>query len=467
MRTRANTKPGKRVLIVDDSEEIREFLELAVEMIGHHAVLAPDMQQGLEVLRAGPVDAVITDVMMQGYAAGLELVTHVRSDLSPPVPPVIVCSGFPHFEEEARRRGAWTFLSKPFTIDHFQDALRGALAGKPAAAELVKRAASRARKLRTRAAEVAEASFREMRDGNPMLSDRAAWASTWAPAYLGSSHAVLLAQSEGGLRVTATNDAELLPVGTEVDDRLPFCRDVLETSSSVLLPDVSAFASSPAGTRPLPLRSFAAVPLRSTTGVAFGAICVFDGRPARLDTDDLAILEVMGQRAAAVVRGEPVARFFETPHVLSKESFSDLLAIELRRARRCSGFVELATVLLGRKQRDGSWIEAVSRITAARRRAVAVLDTDQIGLFAAAHDSETAGRELAAALADVHALLGIRGAGVVAVAGGLVPVVSENALMNVAAILAARTQKGGIERVVFQAEPWPQRIAASLTTAPG
>jgi len=465
MREPANAgKPGKSVLLIDDSEDLREFMALAIEMLGHHVVTAADPERGLEVLRSEAIDAVVTDIMMQGGAAGLDLITQLRSDFAPPVPPVIACSGFPHLQPEALRRGAWGFLAKPFSIEHLQQAVEGALAGRPAAPELVKQVATRARKLRSRAAAEAEAFFRDLRSSHPMFRERAGWAAKWTSAYLGVGHAILVALVDGSLRVAASSDETVLPVGAKADDRLPFCRDVLETTSSLLLPDAAAFATVPAKAKALPLRSFAAVPLSSTNGVPFGALCAFDDRPARLDAEDLAILEMLGQRAAATIREESVVPFFDLANVLTKESFVELFGVELRRARRSSGFVELAVVAIGRHRRDSAWVEAISRVTAGPRRALAAFG-DGLGMYAAAQDRSTAARELAASLGHLRDLLGIRGAGVVAVAGGEVPALGEQTLLTVAQVLASRARRGEVERVVLRAEPWRESKAGHQAAA--
>jgi len=453
------SRPSKKVLVVDDSEDLREFVALAIEMLGYDVVTAEDPQRGLEVLRSQAIDAVVTDIMMHGGPAGLDLITQVCSDFAPPVPPVIACSGFPHFESEALRRGAWAFLAKPFTIEHLQEAVEGALAGRSAAPDLVKREAAQAKKLRTRAAGEAEAFFRDLRGSHPMFTERAGWAVKWASAYLGVGHTVLLAPVDGSLRVAASNDETVLPVGAKMDDRLPFCRDVLETASSIVLPDAASFANVPAKAKALPLRAFAAVPLTWNNGVAFGVLCVFNDRPGGLEAEDLAILELLGQRASAAVRGESVVPFFDSASVLTEETFAELFGIELRRARRCSTFIELAAVIVCRRRRDTAWVEAISRITAGRRRGLAALGRDGMGIYAAAQDRFVAAREIAASLADLRGLLGIRGAGVVALAGGEVPAFGEQALLSVANVLASRARRGEVERVVLRAEPWQESKA--------
>jgi len=154
-----------------------------------------------------------------------------------------------------------------------------------------------------------------------------------------------------------------------------------------------------------------------------------------------------------------VVPFFDSASVLTEETFAELFGIELRRARRCSTFIELAAVIVGRRRRDTAWVEAISRITAGRRRGLAALGRDGMGIYAVAQDRFVAAREIAASLADLRGLLGIRGAGVVALAGGEVPAFGEQALLSVANVLASRARRGEVERVVLRAEPWQESKA--------
>jgi hypothetical protein len=86
-------------------------------------------------------------------------------------------------------------------------------------------------------------------------------------------------------------------------------------------------------------------------------------------------------------------------------------------------------------------------------------------MYAAAQDRSTAARELAASLGHLRDLLGIRGAGVVAVAGGEVPALGEQTLLTVAQVLASRARRGEVERVVLRAEPWRESKAGHQAAA--
>jgi signal transduction histidine kinase len=117
------------ILIVDDSEEVREFFAAALEPNGYHVDTAASGEQALRNIKSGRPDVVLLDVMMPGMS-GLELLHKLRSDLAPPVPTVILCSGGDMTQEEARHRGAFHFLRKPVHIPELLTIIEGALSQK-------------------------------------------------------------------------------------------------------------------------------------------------------------------------------------------------------------------------------------------------------------------------------------------------------------------------------------------------
>src|SRR5579862_6081237 len=100
------------VLVVDDSEELRTFVTALLEDAGFLVEQASDGVEALERARQRRPDLILLDVVMPRMD-GLDLLLRLRSDLAPPIPPVILCSGFDLTEEEALRRGAKRFLRKP------------------------------------------------------------------------------------------------------------------------------------------------------------------------------------------------------------------------------------------------------------------------------------------------------------------------------------------------------------------
>src|SRR5262245_39755321 len=103
---------AKRILAVDDSRELREFFQLVLAEAGYDVVTASSGAEALQKLNALGPDLILLDFIMPAMA-GLQFLTRLRSDFAPPIPPVILCSGFDLTEEEALRRGALMFLRKP------------------------------------------------------------------------------------------------------------------------------------------------------------------------------------------------------------------------------------------------------------------------------------------------------------------------------------------------------------------
>jgi DNA-binding NtrC family response regulator len=106
----SNRRTGKdrTILVVDDDEAIRAWLERLLTEAGYRVASALSVEQGKKLLASEEPDLLITDVRM-GAFNGLHLLA-----LSPASLPKIVITGHddPVVENDARRLGA-TFLLKP------------------------------------------------------------------------------------------------------------------------------------------------------------------------------------------------------------------------------------------------------------------------------------------------------------------------------------------------------------------
>jgi len=107
-----------RVLVVDDDAVDRYYpRSVLLQRFGAEVLEAESSVKALEILSQGPVDAIITDLLMPGMD-GLQMLEFVRTDPKLAGTEIIVVSGYSH--EQAVRRaiqmGAGDFLTKPF--DH-------------------------------------------------------------------------------------------------------------------------------------------------------------------------------------------------------------------------------------------------------------------------------------------------------------------------------------------------------------
>jgi two-component system, sensor histidine kinase and response regulator len=105
-----------RVLVVDDEPGMREGCRRALTLAGFAADTASDLDEALALLRRNVYELFLIDVMLPG-GSGLDLLDPILS--RDPDATCIIITGFSSIEVavEAIRRGAYNFLSKPFTSD--------------------------------------------------------------------------------------------------------------------------------------------------------------------------------------------------------------------------------------------------------------------------------------------------------------------------------------------------------------
>jgi two-component system, cell cycle response regulator len=110
----SNSDEQFNVLVVDDNEDLRDLVKLALEMGEYNCSAAASGQEALQILSETKVDLVITDIMMPGMD-GKELTHLIREKHEADV---IVISGFAEnfTYEEIIRWGASDFMQKPVKI---------------------------------------------------------------------------------------------------------------------------------------------------------------------------------------------------------------------------------------------------------------------------------------------------------------------------------------------------------------
>ena len=104
----------KKVLVVDDDEDIRDFLEMEITDIGYEVKTVSDGKSAVDAVASFEPNLILCDYIMPGMG-GMEVLVKVR-ELSKV--PVIILSGHMQLETSARLRkmGAQDVLEKPVDL---------------------------------------------------------------------------------------------------------------------------------------------------------------------------------------------------------------------------------------------------------------------------------------------------------------------------------------------------------------
>ena len=107
-----------KILIIEDDADVRAAIEAGLTKSGHSVLPTANGKDGLNALRQGMVDLVVTDIFMPEQE-GLETITALRKQY--PSLPVIAISGGNVVSGEmllvARELGAQEVIEKPFGLN--------------------------------------------------------------------------------------------------------------------------------------------------------------------------------------------------------------------------------------------------------------------------------------------------------------------------------------------------------------
>jgi two-component system response regulator MprA len=106
---------GKRVLIVDDDEDMQALLQTVLENQEYEVITAEDGLAALQELEKSTPDLILLDLMMprmDGYAFTEELRQRgLQSSI-----PIIVISADVNAKQNSEQLGANSYISKPFDV---------------------------------------------------------------------------------------------------------------------------------------------------------------------------------------------------------------------------------------------------------------------------------------------------------------------------------------------------------------
>ncbi|HFE53291.1 MAG TPA: sigma-54-dependent Fis family transcriptional regulator [Bacteroidetes bacterium] len=117
----------KRVLVVDDEEDILQLFTELLQRWGYEAVTARNGVEALDKFRTQQIDLIVSDLKMPEMD-GLELLQRIRSIDSRV--PVLVLTGYPTVETavKAIQEGAFDYLMKPVNPEELRFRIEKALA---------------------------------------------------------------------------------------------------------------------------------------------------------------------------------------------------------------------------------------------------------------------------------------------------------------------------------------------------
>jgi two-component system response regulator PilR (NtrC family) len=122
------------ILVVDDEQSMREFLEILLRKQGHEVQSAADVPEALAKATQAPLDLVLSDLRL-GARSGMEILEAVKA--TSPATEVIMVTAFATTENaiQAMKAGAYDYLLKPFKVDELKLVVEKALERRALVAE--------------------------------------------------------------------------------------------------------------------------------------------------------------------------------------------------------------------------------------------------------------------------------------------------------------------------------------------
>ena len=119
---------GKRILLADDQEEVREMTKLMLDMDEHIVTEAGNGREALDLFAPGRFDLVITDYYMP-LMKGDELARNIKR--LAPAEPILMITGSAE-EDGGIRASVDAFLNKPFGLQDLRQVMAQLLSPIPA-----------------------------------------------------------------------------------------------------------------------------------------------------------------------------------------------------------------------------------------------------------------------------------------------------------------------------------------------
>jgi DNA-binding response OmpR family regulator len=115
---------SKKILIIEDDDETRELLRMALEKRGYQVSVAEDGVSGYDTALFLKPDLIVTDIQMPG-ADGVHVIRRVRDTAALERTPILVTTAFGNGTATfSLQLGANAFEPKPINPDSFLSTVR-------------------------------------------------------------------------------------------------------------------------------------------------------------------------------------------------------------------------------------------------------------------------------------------------------------------------------------------------------
>ena len=122
----------KKIVIIDDSEEITSSLEDLLNAVGYQAFIANNATEGLKLIRDEKPELIISDIMMP-VLDGFFVLQEIKADNTISNIPIIIITAKAEKEtmNKSMASGANYFLEKPFSIKELLSIIDSILVDQP------------------------------------------------------------------------------------------------------------------------------------------------------------------------------------------------------------------------------------------------------------------------------------------------------------------------------------------------
>lgn len=119
----------KRILVVDDEEQICRVIRKILSQDGYHILIALNGEEALKHLRKNRIDLALVDLKMP-VMDGLEMLKQARALRKNLKAILLTAYGTASSARDAMALGVYDFLTKPFDIELLKKVVREALGEK-------------------------------------------------------------------------------------------------------------------------------------------------------------------------------------------------------------------------------------------------------------------------------------------------------------------------------------------------